>query len=467
LTVTDNDPQSAAIIANSLLDVLIAYNESLQVERFASSEESLKVQISQIESQIQELELGLGQISQETAQTRLQEIEQRISELTSEVQALENQERDASFQKSMLTLYGQIYVNLLVDGETGTDNNRENQIRSTLALYQQIRTNLLNNYENIRLERLRSTPNVVQIEVAPVPKNPIRPQPLQDALLGAAVGLFIMGGIAFLIEYLDDTIRDSDDISRQLDLPILGFIAHHKDIPDKIISATQPRTPTTEAFRSLRINIENVSEDHSLKTIMITSPSPGDGKSTVATNLGTVIAQSDRSVALIDADLHRPKLHTILRISNRTGLTDILHQPDVRLRGMARETKIPNLRVVTSGSLPSNPAELLGSENMAAVLQQLGSVVDMIVIDSPPILAVTDPAALASWVDGVLLVINPGVTKMAAAKQAVEQLQGGGARILGVVLNGVELNRFRSKYYYKGYYYQYAYLAKYGYEDQK
>jgi len=185
LTVTDNDPQSAAIIANSLLDVLIAYNESLQVERFASSEESLKVQISQIESQIQELELSLGQISQETIQTQLQEIEQRISELTNEIQALENQERDASFLKSMLNLYGEIYVNILVNGETDTNNNRENQIQSNLALYQQIHTNLLNNYENIRLERLRSTPNVVQIEVAPVPTRPIRPQPLQDALLAA------------------------------------------------------------------------------------------------------------------------------------------------------------------------------------------------------------------------------------------------------------------------------------------
>ena len=467
LTVEDNNPQSAALIANTLLNVLIEYNESLQAGRFASSEESLQAQIAQIESQIDALELSLVQISQETIQTQLQDIEQRIAELTSEIQAKENQEKDASFEKSMLELYQDVYLNILVFGETSTNNNRDNQIQATLALYQQIHTNLLNNYENIRLERLRSTPNVVQIEIAPVPTRPIRPQPLNDALLGAAVGVFVMGAIAFLIEYLDDTIRDPDEIPRQLDLPVLGLIAHHNGISGKVISAAQPRSPITEAFRALRINIQNARGELPLKTLMITSPSPSDGKSTISTNLGTVIVQSGRSVVLMDADMHRPKLHIILKMSNRLGVSNLLSQSQIRVENVIRETNIPGLKVVTTGDLPLNPAELLGSERMSEVLREIGANTDMIVIDSPPILAVTDPAALASRVDGVLLVIKPGVTKMAAAKQAVEQLQRSGAQILGVVLNDVDINRSRSKYYYKGYYYQYSYHNKYGYEEKK
>ena len=217
------------------------------------------------------------------------------------------------------------------------------------------------------------------------------------------------------------------------------------------ITAVKPRTPIAEAFRSLRTNIQYASVDHAIHSLMITSPSPKDGKSTIATNLATVIAQSGRHVALMDADMRRPSLHSKLRLSNRVGLSDLFVQASGQIAGALRETKVPGLGLLTSGSLPPNPAELVGSEKMAEIMQNMLKHVDVIVVDTPPVMAVTDAAVLAPRVDGVLLVIRPGATKIAAAKQTVETLLRSNANILGVVLNGIG-KRGARYYYYRNYY---------------
>jgi capsular exopolysaccharide synthesis family protein len=168
------------------------------------------------------------------------------------------------------------------------------------------------------------------------------------------------------------------------------------------------------------------------------------------------LAQSGRKVTVMDADLRRPQVHKKFGLANRTGISAFFVQPHLRLNGAIQETEIANLSAFTSGSLPPNPAELLGSERMFDILRQVREQSDIIVIDSPPVMAVTDAAVLAPRVDGVLLVVKPGTTKLAACKQAVEQLQRVGANILGVILNDIEINRSGYKYaYYKGYYYTY------------
>ena len=162
----------------------------------------------------------------------------------------------------------------------------------------------------------------------------------------------------------------------------------------------------------------------------------------------------------MEADLRRPVVHKNLGLSNRQGLTGLFVQSQIHLNGSLQETGIENLQALTSGSLPPNPAELLGSEKMNQILSKVGELVDTIILDTPPVLAVTDATVLASRVDGVLLVVKPGVTKLAAARQAVGQLQQVGARVLGVVLNDVELGRSRYGYYRnRGYY---AYHDYYG-----
>jgi non-specific protein-tyrosine kinase len=274
-------------------------------------------------------------------------------------------------------------------------------------------------------------------------------------LLAALIGLIFGVGMVIVIELLDDTLSP-DAVSRQLGLPVLGVVARHQTINGKPIVAAEPRSPVAEAFRSLRTNIQFASVDRPLHTLLVTSPSPEDGKSTVAANLGVSLAQSGRRVTVVDADLRRPQIHKKFGLSNRTGITSVFVQPHPKLNGTVQDTEIANLTALTSGSLPPNPAELLGSEKMFDILGLIGEEADLIVIDSPPVMAVTDAAVLAPRVDGVLLVVKPGATKLAACKQAVDQLQRVGANILGVILNDVEVNRSRYKYaYYKGYYYTY------------
>ncbi|HLF90833.1 MAG TPA: CpsD/CapB family tyrosine-protein kinase, partial [Anaerolineales bacterium] len=237
---------------------------------------------------------------------------------------------------------------------------------------------------------------------------------------------------------------------RHLGLSVLGYIGEIEEEGGWPVTAIRPRTPIAEAFRSLRTNIQYASVDRSIRTLLITSPSPKDGKSTIATNLATVIAQSGRQVALIDSDMRRPSLHSKLRLSNRTGLSDLFVQSNGQVASYLRETKVHGLELITSGSLPPNPAELVGSEKMGEIMRQMLSCADVVVIDSPPVMAVTDAAVLAPRVDGVLLILRPGITKLAAAKQTVETLLRGGANILGAVLNGIG-KRGGRYYYYRNY----------------
>ena len=205
----------------------------------------------------------------------------------------------------------------------------------------------------------------------------------------------------------------------------------------------------------MRTNIQFASVDKPIHTLMITSSSPSDGKSTVAVNLAVVTAQGDRPVAIIDADLRRPRLHKILRLSNRRGVSDLFIQPQVYLDGSLQQTEASNLMALTSGSLPPNPSELLGSEKMKQVVKQVREKAELVIIDSPPVLAVTDAVVLAPHVDGILIVVRPGSTKKAILRQTVEQLNRVGGKILGVVLNDVDMKRSRFYYNYKGYYFTY------------
>jgi polysaccharide biosynthesis transport protein len=224
-------------------------------------------------------------------------------------------------------------------------------------------------------------------------------------------------------------------------------------VEGKPVAMAQPRSQVAEAFRSLRTNIQFASVDHPLHTLLVTSPTPAEGKSTVAVNLGVVLAQGGKRVALIDADLRRPRVHKLLGLSNKNGISDLFVHAQVTLDDALQSTVAPDLFALTSGDLPPNPAELLGSEKMVEIIRLVSSQVETVIIDSPPVIAVTDSSVLAPRVDGVLLVLKPGVTHLGAARQTVDQLQRLGANLLGVVLNEVDLRR--SGYYYshyKGYY---------------
>ena len=494
ITVEDIDPQRTALIANTLVDVFIARNVQMQSERYATSEQSLEAQIEQVDTQIDALQARSEAVSSAESQEAIAKTQAEIERLQGEILALQNEldtiRSPARLPDSLSTptpspetrsqinegelrlrqlqstydLYQQIYTNLVVLGQNravGETNTEQEQMQSTLALYRQIRANLLSSYEGIRLARLSSTSNIVSIDPALVPDRPIRPQPLSTAGLGAAVGLMLAAAIVFLIEYLDDTIRSADQAAEALGLPVIGYIAELEHDQDKAYVSENPRSPAAEAFRTLRTNLEFASVDNPIKTLLIVSAHPGEGKTTVATNLAVTISQGGKHVLLIDADLRRPRVHHHLGLNNRVGLSN-LFRDSLGIADVAHTWQDSNLSVITSGGVPPNPADLLASERMAAILESANKLFDMVIVDAPPFL-VADASILAARADGVLLVIRPGKTPTDAALTTLEQMKRAGANILGIVLNRIPRDRPN---YYGGYrHYSGYYKGEYGYHN--
>lgn len=487
LTIEDTDPERSAAIANTLVAELIKQNEALQSSRFASAEANLQEQVTQMESQISGLQTVITQVTNQNLKDQMTELEAQIAPLQEEKSKLEqeiallqppvnNERKTAIAEKEarlsqiepLLTLYQEIYSNLVVLGKpmdtAGSDSIRLTQLQNTLDLYQGIYVNLLNSLESLRLARLQNTPNVVPIEEASAPEEPIRPRPIQNTLLAGAVGLMLAAGIIFLVEYLDDTIKTMEDVERLLQVPVIGYIAQlqHNSKNDKSLYVIrQPRSPVTEAFRLLRTNLEFAGVDHPIRRLLVTSTGPNEGKSTIAVNLAAVIAQGGRKVSILDADLRRPKLHRFLGLSNQFGLSD-LFRGQMTLPAVSQSVPgLENVSVVTSGSLPPNPSELLGSLKMDHILEEAQRTADVVILDSPPSL-VSDVQILAAKVDAVVMVVHPGHTQADAAAATMEQLKRAGARVVGVVLNRIP--RHRADYYggyrhYSPYYSQYQYYA--------
>ena len=405
--VEDTDPERAAAISNMLVDVFSEQNQNSQAARYTASKVNLESQ--------------------------LEDMDQRIQETSAQIEAM---------------------------GDEPNDTAKLIQLETNLNQYRQIYSTLLQSYEQIRLAEAQATFKVLLVEPAVPPRNPARVPLLQNTALAAVVGLIAAVGVVFLIEALDDTVKGPEDVARHLGLPILGLIIHTEDgnLP---VAAEKPRSPVAEAYRSLRTNIQFASVDYPVRSILVTSTSPEEGKTTIASNLGVVLAQGGREVVLIDADLRRPKLHTAMNLPNRRGLTSLFVQQNVHLDGVINPTKLTGLSVITSGNLPPNPAELLASERMYNILAALKTEKDLVVLDTPPIMAVTDAVVLSRHVDGVIIVIKPGVTKLGSAQQTVEQLKRINANLLGVVLNDVQLKRSRYAHYYytNGYYYHRDYYG--------
>ncbi len=215
----------------------------------------------------------------------------------------------------------------------------------------------------------------------------------------------------------------------------------------KLVTLTDAASPASEAFRTLRTNIHFSSLDNPLKALLITSTDPGEGKSTVLANLAVAMAQAGNRVLVVDCDLRRPSQHRIFGLKNLAGLTTMMGESQAKEQPPLQETSVRNLRLLTSGPLPPNPSELLGSRRMAEVLALLKAEADILLLDAPPIIAVTDAAILASKVDGVLLVVQANKTKRDLAKKAKVMLQKANANLLGVVLNNVKMDTTIYRYY--------------------
>lgn len=402
VTASHTDPAMAAAIANEVAQQLIGASPAVHgrgedVGHFIS--EQLEATQRQVETAQVELE-------------RLQAVGGRTAE----------QDRQIELLESRLTTLRQTYAQLLAfSNDTGA--------------------NL-----------------VTLVDPAMPPEEPASPRVLLYTLIVALLALMAAVGLAFLIEILDDSVKSPDDVQEVAGLPTLGLIVRIKGAKGKasrevLATRTAPRSSAAEAFRTLRTNLEFASLDSPLRTLLVTSAVPGEGKSTIAANIAITFAQAGKRVILLDGDMRRPRLHWLFEVPNSSGLTTLLRADDSSLELAAQASDEPNLRVITTGSLPPNPAELLGSQRMRAVLARLRDDADLIVIDSPPLQAVTDAAVLAPDVDGVLLVTEAGRTKRAALAQAREALARVNAHVLGVSLNGLTERTGGGYYRYHGEYY--------------
>jgi tyrosine-protein kinase Etk/Wzc len=336
-------------------------------------------------------------------------------------------------------------------------------------------------YEEARITRAGLVGKIGIVDEAIPPDFPISPKKRRNLIWGFVLGVGLGVGITFFREYMDNSVRTIEDVDR-IKLPLLGsipkiepeeangkwlpeFVSHFhskngnnweaEDITNRLITHLRPKSPISEAYRGLRTQIQYSKTEEPARTILVSSPGPGEGKSTSVTNLAIALAQMGSKTALVDADLRRPVLHGLFGLKRETGLTNYM-VGNATLSDIIKPTQVDNLYLITTGILPPNPSEMLGSARMQELVQKLKQEFDHVLLDSPPIIAVTDALVLAPWVDGIILVLRSGKTDRDAALRAFELVQNVNGRMLGTLLNDISSSSMYGSYYYY-YYYHYSY----------
>ena len=301
---------------------------------------------------------------------------------------------------------------------------------------------------------LSSRPGIVSmVESAVAPMEPSEPSPLRNTLLGGFLALMATAGIIAVVEYLDDTVKSDEIVGELTGVPVIGHVSRFKrplKPSEQLRAALDPRSREAEAYRSLRTNLRyTLGSEEGAKRLLITSPGPGEGKSTTAANLAVVFGLAGARVLVVDADLRRPTQHRIFGVPNTSGLTNILASSSVGFERALQRTAHDRVWLLSSGAISANPSELLGSGRMDELLTEMDRRFDVIVLDTPPALAVTDAAVLSSTASATVVVIQHGKTRTGELRHAIQRLAVGGRPIGGVVINRVSGST--SNYYYAYY----------------
>lgn len=296
---------------------------------------------------------------------------------------------------------------------------------------------------------IQSQVSISVVEPAVEPLDPVKPKPVQNAILALLVGLVTSTGFAFLLNYLDTTIKETEEVERLSGLISLGLIPTIQKNGEELVIKTESQSLAAEAFRMLRTNLQYINFESTIKTIVVTSAGMGEGKTLFSANIAAVMAYSGNKVLLVSCDMRRPRLHQIFGLTNETGLASALIEAS-SVQKVIQRTCIKDLDIVVSGPTPPNTVDLLESERMRQFLEGASQSYDYIIIDSPPITMVTDALVLATYADGVVMLARQGMTKKQAFTNAKASLDKVNAHILGFVINAV--NSTSSDYNNYGYY---------------
>lgn len=403
ISVRDYDPRRAKIIADEIARQLILQSPTAQEDgQYQERREFVLQQMTSLENRIAQAEKDIkkldSQLAQESSARAIQDI-----------------------QNQMQTRQRQI------DGW-------QNTYAQLLAFFQGSRVNYL-----------------TVIEPASVLTTPIGPNIRLNVIVAACIGFILAALAAIVIEYLDDTIKTDKEVGRLLQLVPLGSLARIRQInqpSDHLVTILQPSSSIAEAVRTLRANVQ-FSIANNLKTaLLVSSALPGEGKTTVAANLAVSLAQSGKRVILVDADLRKPTVHEVFNISAATGLSTLLLDERLSPAEALAETSIAGLSILSSGPVPSDFAELISSQLMRRRLGEIKEMADVLIIDSPPVLPVTDASVLSTLCDGVILVVDSRRTRREAVKVAAQNLSQVGAKIVGVVLNNLQTRQYEYGRYY-------------------
>ncbi len=331
------------------------------------------------------------------------------------------------------------------------------QTQTSQTLYDQV----LGRMKEIDLVSQDKANNIWVTDPAVVPLRNVKPRVVLTLVLGLMSGLGIAIGLAFFVNYLDDSVKSQDDVETYLHLPFLGYVPNIKSnsVVERDLQAhLHPQSNAAEAFRTVRAAIALTHKADRLHVVSVTSTIPSEGKSLVASNLAIVMAQTGLKILLVDADLRRPSIHKTFQLHSPVGLAAYLNGTNPDVEAVFQTTEVPNLDVVCCGAVPQSPSELIGSERMKQFLQEAGKRYDRVVLDSPPISAVSDPLILAAMSDGVVFVTKFNKIRREHARKTVQRLQDAGIHIFGTVLNDIDFEG-RDSYYYSYYYYQNRYYS--------
>ena len=430
-------------------------------------------EVKEIDQQIAELERQLKDVRSRKSATLLTNLETQYKQTLTREQALRQ-----AFEKQR--------------GETLSQNEAAINYR---IIQQEIDTNktLLDNLLQRSKENdviMASKPNNVSVvDYAVTPGGPIGPDRSRTVFMAIFLSLGLGIGCALFLEYLDDSVRSSEEVERLLHLPAIAVIpsasaaarrriagapgalqkrnGHPSDHPELLMNA-DGHSPLAESYRHLRTSLLLSTAGRAPKSLLVTSSLPGEGKTTTAVNTAVSLAQTGASVVIIDADMRRPRLRSIFGLSERPGLSSILSSDvsQADMLAMISTDETTSLRVLTSGPIPPNPAELLGSDQMRRLLTTLQSEFTHVVVDSPPVTSFTDGVLVSSMVDGVLLVVHGGKSSRHVVRRSRQLLQDVGAKIFGVVLNNVNLQS-DDYYYYQRYYGSHHYKSDHDEETKR